>query len=70
MTQFRAACVQMRSGTEVAPNIASASALVRQAASAGATFIATPEMTNLLDIRPGMARSRWKTMTGLRTGLS
>lgn len=58
MTQFRAACVQMRSGTEVAPNIASASALVRQAASAGATFIATPEMTNLLDIRPGMARPK------------
>tara|TARA_R110002126_G_scaffold37927_2_gene113779 strand:+ start:1197 stop:2009 length:813 start_codon:yes stop_codon:yes gene_type:complete len=48
----------MRSGTEVAPNIASASALVRQAASAGATFIATPEMTNLLDIRPGMARPK------------
>ena len=58
MTQFRAACVQMRSGTEVAPNIASASALVRQAASAGATFIATPEMTNLLDIRPGIARPK------------
>ncbi|MEH6693806.1 MAG: carbon-nitrogen hydrolase family protein [Hyphomonas sp.] len=58
MTVIRAACVQMRSGTEVAGNIASATALVRQAAEAGAVFIATPEMTNLLDIRPGMARPK------------
>ena len=58
MTRLRAACVQMQSGTEVAPNIAAASALVRQAAAAGAMFIATPEMTNLLDIRPGMARPK------------
>ena len=55
MTKIRAACVQMRAGTEVAPNIAAASALIREAAGQGAQFIATPEMTNLLDIRPGMA---------------
>jgi deaminated glutathione amidase len=58
MTRIRAACVQMRSGVDVAPNIAEATALVRQAAEAGAMFIATPEMTNLLDIRPGMARPK------------
>ncbi|MBU1288921.1 MAG: carbon-nitrogen hydrolase family protein [Alphaproteobacteria bacterium] len=58
MTMIRAACVQMRSTTAVAENIAAASALVRQAAEAGAVFIATPEMTNLLDIRPGMARPK------------
>tara|TARA_R110000787_G_scaffold42481_3_gene104510 strand:- start:1494 stop:2336 length:843 start_codon:yes stop_codon:yes gene_type:complete len=58
MTLLRAACVQMRSGTEVAGNISAATALVRQAAAAGATLIATPEMTNLLDIRPGMARPK------------
>ncbi|KCZ59480.1 carbon-nitrogen hydrolase family protein [Hyphomonas chukchiensis] len=58
MTVIRAACVQMRSTTAVAENIAAASALVRQAAEAGAVFIATPEMTNLLDIRPGMARPK------------
>ena len=58
MTIIRAACVQMRSGAEVAPNIAAATALVRQAAEAGAILIATPEMTNLLDIRPGMARPK------------
>lgn len=48
----------MRSGVEVAPNIAAAAALIREAAGKGATFIATPEMTNLLDIRPGMARPK------------
>lgn len=58
MTRLRAACVQMRSGVEIAPNIAAASALIREAAGQGATFIATPEMTNLLDIRPGMARPK------------
>ena len=58
MTTIRAACVQMRSGVEIAPNIAAASALIREAAGQGAAFIATPEMTNLLDIRPGMARPK------------
>jgi predicted amidohydrolase len=58
MTQIRAACVQLRSGVEVAANIAIATALVREAAARAAMFIATPEMTNLLDIRPGMARPK------------
>ncbi|WP_321488440.1 carbon-nitrogen hydrolase family protein [uncultured Hyphomonas sp.] len=58
MTKIKAACVQMRSGVDVAPNIAAASALIREAAGQGAKFIATPEMTNLLDIRPGMARPK------------
>ena len=58
MTKITAACVQMRSGVEIAPNLAAASALIRQAAGQGAKFIATPEMTNLLDIRPGMARPK------------
>ncbi len=58
MTQLRVACVQMRSGVEVAANIAAASALVREAAGQGAQLVATPEMTNLLDIRPGKARAR------------
>jgi len=56
MTSFQAACIQMRSGTEPGANIAAASVLIREAAGMGAAFIATPEMTNLLDIRPGMAR--------------
>lgn len=53
MSQIRVACVQMRSGTDVAENIAAASALIREAAAGGATLIATPEMTTLLDRKPG-----------------
>lgn len=48
---LKAACVQMRSGIDRAANVAAASALIRQAAGEGATFIATPEMTNVLDRR-------------------
>ena len=58
MTTLRAACIQMRATTEVAPNVAAATALIRAAADKGATFIVTPEMTNLLDIRPGQARPK------------
>jgi predicted amidohydrolase len=58
MIQLRVACVQLRSGVEVAPNIEATSALVREAAGQGAQLVATPEMTNLLDIRPGMARPK------------
>lgn len=58
MSAFRAACIQMRATPDVAPNIAAASDLIRAAAAAGATFIATPEMTNILDIRPGSARPK------------
>ncbi|HVY89801.1 MAG TPA: carbon-nitrogen hydrolase family protein [Hyphomonadaceae bacterium] len=53
MSQIKVACVQMRSGTDVAENIASATALIRQAAETGAQLIATPEMTTLLDRKPG-----------------
>src|SRR5262245_30390858 len=53
MSQIKVACVQMRSGIEVAENIASASELIRQAAGQGAELIATPEMTTLLDRKPG-----------------
>ena len=58
MTSFRAACIQMRSTPDIGPNIAAATELIRAAADQGAEFIATPEMTNLLDIRPGQARTK------------
>ena len=58
MTLLRAACIQMRSSTEVAPNIAAASDRIRAAAMDGARFVATPEMTNIVDIRPGHARPK------------
>jgi predicted amidohydrolase len=58
MTRLTAACIQMRAGTEPAANLAAATGMIREAARQGARFIATPEMTNLLDIRPGMARPK------------
>lgn len=53
MSQIRVACVQMRSGTDVAGNIATATGLIREAAGQGAELVATPEMTTLLDRKPG-----------------
>ena len=53
MPGLTVACVQMRSGVDVAANVAAASGLVREAAAAGARLVATPEMTTLLDRRPG-----------------
>ena len=49
MTHFRAAAVQMRSGIDVAANVAEAERLVRAAAAEGAHYILTPEMTTVLD---------------------
>lgn len=46
---FMAACVQLRAGRNVAANIEAAEDLVRQAAEAGATFVATPENTSLME---------------------
>jgi predicted amidohydrolase len=48
MEKFRAACVQLRSGEDVAENIRDAATLIRQAAKGGAQFIATPENTTLM----------------------
>src|SRR6185436_5310836 len=60
MSQIKVACVQMRSGTDVAENVIAASGLIRQAAGQGAELIATPEMTTLLDRKPGAA---WEKST-------
>lgn len=46
---FRAALVQMCSGTDVGANIETASALVRQAAGDGAHYVQTPEVTTLIE---------------------
>ena len=46
---FTAACVQLSSGREVAPNLAAAEKLVRAARAAGAELIMTPETTDMLE---------------------
>ena len=46
---IRAALIQMRSGRDMARNLADASAMIREAAAKGARFVTTPEMTNILE---------------------
>jgi deaminated glutathione amidase len=48
MSKFRAACVQLRSSDDVAENIHTTTALIREAKGQGADFIATPENTTLM----------------------
>ncbi len=49
MTSFTAACIQMTSGTDPEENLKVSSDLIREAISQGADFIATPEVTNMLE---------------------
>lgn len=46
---FRAGLVQLRSGPDMARNYREAAELIRAARAAGASFISTPEMTNVMD---------------------
>lgn len=48
MATFKAAAVQMRSGTEVARNVRDMEQMVREAAARGAAYVQTPEMTGAL----------------------
>ncbi|MEM8988633.1 MAG: carbon-nitrogen hydrolase family protein [Pseudomonadota bacterium] len=52
MTAFKAACVQLRSGLDPAANVAAACELIEEAAAQGASLVATPEMTHVVDLRP------------------
>jgi predicted amidohydrolase len=45
----KTAAIQMRAGTDMARNLAAASALIRTAQARGAQFVSTPEMTNILE---------------------
>ena len=45
---FKAAMIQLRSGLAPAANIDAAARLIGEATSAGADYVQTPEMTNLL----------------------
>ncbi len=49
-TTFKVACVQTTTGPEVAANIDHATALVRDAAKAGANLIVLPEVVNVMDL--------------------
>jgi predicted amidohydrolase len=46
---FRAALVQMRSGRDMARNLADATAMIREAKAGGADYVQTPEVTNIFE---------------------
>jgi predicted amidohydrolase len=46
---FVAACLQLNSGREIAPNIATAADLVRRARDTGAELIMTPEVSDMIE---------------------
>ena len=55
---FKAACVQLNSAPEIAPNLESASVLIRAAAGAGAQLVMTPENTTLIEPNRGRALAK------------
>ncbi len=48
---FKAALVQMRSGTDPQANLAAVVAGIEEAGTAGADYVLTPEMTNIMEAR-------------------
>ena len=58
MDTYLCACAQMRSSDNLDENVQTSLALLQEAADRGASLFATPEMTGLLDIRPGGMRSK------------
>jgi len=48
-TAFKVACIQLNAARDIAPNIAAASALIRDARAKGAQFILTPENTGMIE---------------------
>lgn len=49
MTRFTAGLVQLTSGREIGPNLEAAATMIREAATAGADFVLTPENTPILE---------------------
>jgi predicted amidohydrolase len=46
---FKVACLQLNAARDIAPNIAAASTLIREARAKGAQFILTPENTSMIE---------------------
>jgi hypothetical protein len=48
---FKAAMIQMRTGLDPAGNLDAAARMIAEAKSAGADYVQTPEMTNIMDVQ-------------------
>jgi predicted amidohydrolase len=51
LSNFKAAMIQMRSGLSPAANIDDAVRMIGEAKSAGADYVQTPEMTNIMEVK-------------------
>ena len=60
-TPFKAACVQMRGKRDPAENLDDAIRMIREAAKAGATYVQTPEISNIVN------RDRPALLAAIRT---
>ncbi|NBQ40330.1 MAG: hypothetical protein EBU34_11280 [Alphaproteobacteria bacterium] len=58
---FKAACVQMRGKRDPAENLDDAIRMIREAAKAGATYVQTPEISNIVN------RDRPALLAAIRT---
>src|SRR4030095_5552166 len=54
---FKAACVQLNSAGEIAPNLETTTGYIRAAAKEGAQLIMTPENTTLIDRAHAFAKT-------------
>ena len=59
---MKLAAIQLRSGSGIDANIAASTELIRKAAAQGASFIATPEMTNIVQRSPKRLHAAIKPM--------
>ena len=50
MSEFKAACIQLRTGNNVAENIKTITGFIREAAAGGADYIITPETSTLMEM--------------------
>ena len=50
-SKFKAGLIQMRSGITPAANVDTASRLIAEAKAAGADYVQTPEMTNIMEVK-------------------
>jgi predicted amidohydrolase len=50
-TSFKAAMIQMRSGLQPAANVDAAVRMIGEAKAAGADYVQTPEMTNIMEVK-------------------
>jgi len=58
MTKFNAACIQLTSGKDPEANLNVSLELMRQALAAGADFVSTPEVTNMMEPHKASAREK------------